>query len=245
MRQVSDSNPLAGSSASRSVGAVIVAAGSSRRMGGVDKLFAAIDGRPLLAWTIEVFQDCQSVRQIVLVVSEQRLETALNLVEQEGWDKVKQVCVGGERRQDSVAHGLSKLSGCNWVVIHDGARPCLTGDLIERGLTEAAHTGAAIAAVPVKDTIKVVSEGLVKATPDRQTLWSVQTPQIFRFDIIEKAYRHAGTEVTDDASLVEKLGQEIRVYLGSYDNIKVTTREDLEWATLLLRSRANHAGQDI
>lgn len=245
MRQGCDSESLVESAASRLVSAVIVAAGSSRRMGGVDKLFASVDGRPLLAWTIEVFQDCQCVHQIVLVVSEQRLEAARDLAKQEGWTKVKQICVGGERRQDSVAQGLSRLSQCDWVVVHDGARPCLTTDLIERGLAEAAYTGAAIAAVPVKDTIKVVSEGLVQETPDRRNLWLVQTPQVFRFDIIERAYRQSLAEVTDDASLVEKLGNEVRVYFGSYDNIKVTTREDLEWATMLLRNRTGHTRQDI
>ena len=245
MRQGCDSESLVESVASRLVGAVIVAAGSSQRMGGVDKLLASVDGRPLLAWTIEVFQNCQSVHQIVLVVSEQRLEAARDLTNQEGWTKVKQICVGGERRQDSVAQGLSRLSQCDWVVIHDGARPCLTGDLIERGLAEAAYTGAAIAAVPVKDTIKVVSEGLVQETPNRQNLWVVQTPQVFRFDIIERAYRQSVAEVTDDASLVEMLGQQVRVYFGSYDNIKVTTREDLEWATMLLRKRTGHTRQDI
>ena len=245
MRQGSNSCSLVESAASRMVGAVIVAAGSSRRMGGVDKLFASVDGRPLLAWTMEVFQNCQSIHQIVLVVSEQRLVAARNLAEQEGWTKVKQICVGGERRQDSVAQGLRKLSKCDWVVIHDGARPCLTGELIERGLVEATDTGAAIAAVPVKDTVKVVSEGLVQETPHRQKLWIVQTPQVFRFDIIERAYQQSVDEVTDDASLVEKLGQKVRVYMGSYDNIKVTTREDLEWATLLLRNRANHTRQNI
>ena len=243
MRQGSDSTSLFESSASPLVGAVIVAAGSSRRMGGVDKLFASLDGRPLLAWTMEVFQNCQAIHQVILVVSEQRLGAARHLAEQQGWSKVKQICAGGERRQDSVAQGLSRLSDCGWVVIHDGARPCTTSDIIERGLAEAAHTGAAVAAVPVKDTIKVVSEGLVQETPNRQKLWVVQTPQVFRFDIIERAYRQPAGEVTDDASLVEKLGQEVRVYMGSYDNIKVTTREDLAWAALLLRNRGTHARQ--
>ena len=245
MRQDSDSDSLVESSASRLVGAVIVAAGSSRRMGGVDKLFILVHDRPLLAWTMEVFQNCQSVHQIALVVSEQRLEAARDLAKQAGWTKIKQICAGGERRQDSVAQGLSKLSHCDWVVIHDGARPCLTGDLIERGLVEAAYTGASIAAVPVKDTIKVVSEGLVQETLNRQNLWVVQTPQVFRFDIIERAYRQSVAEVTDDASLVEKLGQEVRVYFGSYDNIKVTTREDLEWATMLLRNRTARSKQSV
>jgi 2-C-methyl-D-erythritol 4-phosphate cytidylyltransferase len=214
-------------------------------MGGTDKLFAYLDGRPLLAWTMEAFQNCQAIHHVVLVVNEQRLEAARNLAEQEDWSKVKQICSGGKRRQDSVAQGLRRLCHCGWVVIHDGARPCLTSDLIERGLAEAVYTGAAVAAVPAKDTIKVVSGGLVQETPNRQKLWIVQTPQVFRFDIIERAYRQPADEVTDDAGLVEKLGQEVRVYMGSYDNIKVTTREDLEWASLLLRNKGTHGRQSL
>jgi 2-C-methyl-D-erythritol 4-phosphate cytidylyltransferase len=118
-------------------------------------------------------------------------------------------------------------------------------DLIEQGLETAQETGAAIAAVPVTDTIKLAGDNqIVQGTPPRNNLWAVQTPQVFRFDIIERAYRQAAGEVTDDASLVEKLGQEVRVYMGSYDNIKVTTREDLAWASLLLRNKGAPARQD-
>ncbi len=220
------------------VGAVIVAAGSSQRMGGVDKMFALLSGKPILARVIDTFQGCNLIDQIVVVVSKQNLERCRNLVVGQGWTKVADVCVGGRRRQDSVVAGLSRLSDCRWVVIHDGARPLVTASLIERGLEAAAETGAAIAAVPVTDTIKVAGDDcLVKETPPRHNLWAVQTPQVFRFDIITKAYNQASGDVTDDASVVEQMGCGVKLYTGSYDNIKVTTFDDLLLAEWLLHHK--------
>ncbi len=217
------------------VGAVIVAAGSSQRMGGVDKIMALLGGKPVLARVIDVFQRCNSIDQIVVVLSEQNLKAGQQLVAEQEWSQVTAVCPGGERRQDSVAAGLSHLSQCSWVVIHDGARPLVTVDLIERGLETAVETGAAIAAVPVTDTIKVAGDDLlVQGTPPRRNLWAAQTPQVFRFDIIAEAYRQAKYEVTDDARLVEQLGYRVKLYMGSYDNIKVTTPDDLALAGWLL-----------
>ena len=216
------------------VGAVIVAAGSSRRMGGMDKVLALLAGKPVLAWAVDAFQKCGSVYQVVLVVNEQNLERCRQLVAESGWSKVTGVCPGGERRQDSVAAGLSHLSHCNWVVIHDGARPLVTVDLIDRGLEAAGETGAAVAAVPVIDTIKVAGDDrIVYQTPPRQNLWAVQTPQVFRINIITEAYQRAKGEVTDDASPVEQLGYRVKLYMGAYDNIKVTTPDDLALAEVL------------
>ncbi|MFC2041525.1 2-C-methyl-D-erythritol 4-phosphate cytidylyltransferase, partial [Chloroflexota bacterium] len=131
---------------------------------------------------------------------------------------------------------LSRLNDCSWVVIHDGARPLVTADLIDRGLEAATETGAAVAAVLVTDTIKVVGDdGFVQGTPPRHSLWAIQTPQVFRFDIITEAYRQAKYEVTDDARLVEQLGHRVKLYMGSYDNIKVTTPEDLALAEILVQ----------
>jgi len=220
------------------VGAVIAGAGISQRMGGVDKIFLSLAGKPLVAHVLDVFQECTVVDQIVIVLNETSLERGQRLVEEGGFSKVIGICPGGERRQDSVAEGLERLEGCQWVVIHDGARPCLTLDLIEKGLEEAQQTGAAIAAVPVKETIKIVeAEGTIQDTPRRENLWVAQTPQVFRFDIIREAYRQGKGEVTDDASLVEALGYKVRIYMGSYDNIKVTTSEDLALADIVLRKR--------
>jgi len=216
------------------VGAVIVAAGESQRMGGVDKVLALLGGKPVLARTIDVFQSCNSIDRIVVVLSEQNLEPGKRLVAEEGWSKVTEVCPGGQRRQDSVVAGLSRLKDCYWVVIHDGARPLLTEGLISRGLVEAKETGAAVAAVPVTNTIKAVGgDRIVHQTPLRQNLWAVQTPQVFCYHIIAEAYRRAKGEVTDDASLVEQMGGKVKLYMGAYDNIKITTPDDLVLAEAL------------
>lgn len=221
----------------KKVGAIVVAAGASKRMGGVNKIYANLAGKPLIAHTVDVFQACSSIDQVVIVLSEDKVEEGRQLVKELGWSKVVKVCPGGARRQDSVRNGLERLSDCQWVVIHDGARPCLSPNLIERGLEEARQSGAAIAAMPVADTIKVVaSDSFVEDTPLRQRLWAVQTPQVFRFDIINEAYRKAEGDVTDDATLVENLGYKVKVYPGSEANIKVTTPEDLLLAEAILRS---------
>ncbi len=220
------------------VGAIIVAAGRSQRMGGVDKVLALLGDKPLLVRVIDAFQMCASVDQIVLVVSEQNLGKVRGLIAKQGWSKKTEICFGGERRQDSVLAGLGRLDQCDWVVIHDGARPLVTVDLISRGLEEAIETGAAAAAVPVTDTIKVAgADRLVRQTPSRDDLWAVQTPQVFRFDIIAEAYGRAKGEVTDDATLVERLGYKVKLYMGSYGNIKITTPDDLVLAEAFLRKR--------
>jgi len=219
-------------------GAVITAAGVSRRMGGMDKIFANIAGKPLLAHTVSVFQRCAAVDRIIIVLSESNLEQGRRMVEEQGFSKVIEVCRGGERRQDSVFEGLKRLEGCQWIAIHDGARPCLNPALIEQGFREARETGGAIAAMPVKETIKVVGDrGIIQDTPRRENLRAAQTPQVFRSDIILEAYRQAKGEVTDDATLVEALGYQVKTYTGSYDNIKVTTAEDLALAEVILSKR--------
>jgi 2-C-methyl-D-erythritol 4-phosphate cytidylyltransferase len=216
--------------------AIIVAAGESKRMGGIDKITASLGGQPLLLRATRPFQECPLVQQIVVVVSGDNEQRCRLLVTGEEWSKVTDVCLGGRRRQDSVAAGLKRLRDCDWVVIHDGARPLVTVELIERGLEAARETGSAVAAVPVTDTIKVVGDGeIVRETLPRQNLRSVQTPQVFRFDIIKKSYEQAGNDVTDDAMLVERLGYKVKLYPGSYDNIKVTTPDDLALAEMLLR----------
>jgi 2-C-methyl-D-erythritol 4-phosphate cytidylyltransferase len=220
------------------VGVIIVAAGTSSRMGGIDKVFATLVGEPILAKVITVFNDCILVDEIVVVLAKKSLEQGRRLIKDHHWHKVIAVCPGGPRRQDSVKEGLRRLIDCEWVVIHDGARPCISADLIERGLIAARESGAAIAGVPVKDTIKIVSRrGFVQQTPTRQSLWAAQTPQIFRYDLVAEAYRQADDEVTDDAALVEKLGHRVEVYMGSYHNIKVTTPEDLAVAEVFLQKK--------
>jgi 2-C-methyl-D-erythritol 4-phosphate cytidylyltransferase len=216
------------------VGAIVVAAGASRRMNGMDKIMAPLGGKPLLEWSVQALQQCPQVDKIVLVNSQDNLEPVQCLVADHHWSKVVKVCLGGARRQDSVAAGLRTLEGCEWVVIHDGARPFLTRELILKGLEAARESGAAVAAVPVTDTIKLAgNDNMVIETPPRSYLWAVQTPQVFRLSILKEAYRQAVGDVTDDATLVEQIGYKIRLYQGSYDNIKITTPRDLEIARLM------------
>ncbi len=225
------------------VGAVIVAAGRSQRMGEIVKPWAPLtDGngrtRPLLAYPLATFQACSAVRRIALVVADDAIERARALVHDEAFDKVCAVVAGGARRQDSVRAGLETLGTCYWVVVHDGARPLVTPDLIERGLEAARETGASCCAQPAPDTVKEAGEaGNVARTLDRSRLWLAQTPQTFRYDLLMEAHRRADGEVTDDAALVESMGVKVRLYPGSARNLKVTTPEDLELVQALLRGQ--------
>jgi 2-C-methyl-D-erythritol 4-phosphate cytidylyltransferase len=220
------------------VGVVIVAAGRSRRTGSVDKLWAPLvdaagRSRPLLAYAVAPFQACPAVDAIAIVAADEA--RAKTLAQDESWDKVRAVVPGGARRQDSVRLGLEAVGPCTWVIVHDGARPLVTADLIERGLQEAQETGASCCALPVPDTIKEGDETpRVVRTLDRSKLWLAQTPQTFRYDLLMEAHRRAEGEATDDAALVEALGGEVRLYSGSPRNLKVTTLEDLELVQALL-----------
>jgi 2-C-methyl-D-erythritol 4-phosphate cytidylyltransferase len=214
------------------VGAVIVAAGRSRRMDGIDKLWAPLTGRnetrPLLAYALAAFQTCPSVSRAVLVVGDDALGRARSLVRDQAFDKVRAVVPGGERRQDSVRAGLDALGACEWVAIHDGARPLVTVELIEQGLLEARETGAACPVVVVPDTVKEIDEaGFAVHTLDRASLRLAQTPQVFRYDLLLEAHRRVGDDATDDAAMVEALGVRVRLFPGTRRNVKVTTPEDL------------------
>lgn len=218
------------------VAAIILAAGTSQRMGGINKLFVPLKGKPLLAWCVDACEQFSSISQIVLVLNEKDLVRGEVLKEKRGWSKVI-ICRGGPRRQDSVKQGLAQLKDCDWVVIHDGARPFLTADLIGQGLREARRTGAAVAGVPVKETIKLVNSRklTVAQTLQRDKLWAAQTPQVFRLELLMRAYESLACEVTDDASAVEQLGFEVKLYMGDYRNIKVTTPDDLALARIIAK----------
>lgn len=239
------------STSPRQVGAVIVAAGSSSRMGPstgsgqvIDKLFVRLAGRPLLAHVLARFQESPEVDRIVLVVSEANLRRGRDLVAEHAFGKVSAVCAGGPRRQDSVRLGLDALGPCDWVLVHDGARLLVSAELIERGLKAARETGAAVPAVPVADTVKVAGEdGAVERTLDRSRLWAAQTPQVFRHDLLLRAHREVTADpstalragFTDDAAMLEALGGRVRLFPGSSLNIKVTNHEDLRLAEALLQ----------
>ncbi len=217
------------------VGAVIVAAGESKRMGGIDKMWSLIDGRPVLARALDAFLCCASIGQIVIVMNKKNLKQGRALKKELNSDKKITFCTGGVRRQDSVAAGLAKLDTCDWVIIHDGARPLVTVDLIEQVLLAARDTGAAIAAVPIIDTVKIVKNNRVKQTVPRHVLWAAQTPQVFRRDIITEAHSKVTSDATDDASLVEQIKYKVGIYPGSRANIKITTPDDLVIAECLVK----------
>ena len=218
---------------SSKLGVVIVAAGTSQRMAGINKLFASLEGKPLLSWSVDTCQRYSLVQRIVLVLNDEDLARGQKLKKERGWFKVT-LCPGGTRRQDSVREGLRQIRDCDLAMIHDGARPFLTPDLIEDGLKVVGEIGAAVAAVPVKDTIKLAAdERLIEETLQRDRLWAAQTPQIFNYDMINRAYDNLAAEVTDDATAVERLGHKVQLYMGDYKNIKVTTTEDLALAKII------------
>lgn len=224
------------------VTALIPCAGQGKRMGGtVSKPFVEVIGRPLLTYTLDRFQEHPLIDEIILIAREDAVKYCREeIVDKYGCSKVKAVVAGGKERQDSVANGLACIEDrTEWVVVHDAARPLVTIDTITRALQTAFEKGNAVVGVPVKDTIKKVNPDLtVQETPDRQNLWQVQTPQVFKRSVLELAYREAalkGWQGTDDASLVEKLGIKVYMVKGEYSNIKVTTPEDLIFLQELIR----------
>ena len=207
-------------------------------MGGVDKVFAPLCGRPAVAWVLDALEEAPSVDGVLLVLNGASLAQGEDLVRRGPWRKVWGVCVGGERRQDSVRRGLEGLPPCHWVVVHDAARPCLTPALVEEGLLAAEETGAAIAAIPATETIKKVDPAMwVVETLPREHLRVVQTPQVFRRPLLEEAHRSIHDPVTDDATMVERLGARVKVFPGDYANLKITTPQDLLLAEAILRAR--------
>lgn len=217
--------------------AVIVAAGRGSRMNmDKNKQYIDIKGKPVIARTLQAFEDNRFINEIVLVVNERDiLYCKQAIVEEYGFNKVKTLVAGGNHRQESVYNGLCEVSGkCEVVLIHDGARPFVRDECIEDSIHAADEFSAACVAVPVKDTIKISDVGgFIKQTLDRSVLWSIQTPQAFKFDVALKAHRRAieqGYTGTDDAVLAERLGYKVKLVMGGYDNIKITTQEDLNIA---------------
>ncbi len=217
-------------------GAVIVAAGNASRMGGIDKVMAPVGGEPMLVRTVRAFQSCDAIGEIVVVTRPDLVAQVTELTA--CFSKMRAVITGGSSRQESVALGLGALSArVKLAAIQDAARPFITGEVIDRTVRAARSYGAAAPAIPVKDTVKVVSGGIVRSTPDRSTLRAVQTPQVFDIDLLRGALEKAkkdGAEVTDDCSAVERLGMSVRMVTGDERNIKITTPLDLKLAELIL-----------
>lgn len=211
------------------VGAVIAAAGSSSRMGGRDKLAEPLDGIPVILRTLAAVEAVPEIREIVVVTREDRVEEYRRLLGQ--CSRLRAVVPGGSTRQESVRNGVRALSpDCTLAAIHDGARPLVTPEVFARCIEAARSCGAATAAVPVKDTIKLADEtGRVLDTPDRSRLWAVQTPQIFDRERYLRAAEEAerqGLSCTDDCQLFEAMGWEVQLVMGDYRNLKLTTPED-------------------
>lgn len=217
-------------------GAVIVAAGSASRMGGIDKVMAPLGGEPMIVRTVRNFQNCDAISEIVVVTRPDLIEPIMKLCHK--YDKLKTVVAGGKSRQESVSLGLGALSKeMKLAAVHDGARPFADWQLIDRCVRAANTYSAAAPAIPVKDTIKVVEGRIVKSTPDRATLFAVQTPQVFDYDLLRGALKKAemdGAAVTDDCSAVERMGMSIKIVEGDERNIKITTPLDLKIAELFL-----------
>ena len=220
----------------KTCGAVIVAAGSASRMGGIDKVMAPLGGEPMIVRTVRAFQNCDAIASIVIVTREDLIRPISGLCQD--MSKVIAVVCGGSSRQESVHLGLNALpKGTKLVAVHDGARPLVSWQVIDRVVRAANTYGGAAPAIPVKDTIKVVKGGLVESTPDRASLQAVQTPQVFDFDLLRGALKKAEedkAQVTDDCSAVERLGMKIKIVEGDERNLKVTTPLDLKIAELLL-----------
>jgi 2-C-methyl-D-erythritol 4-phosphate cytidylyltransferase len=226
--------------------AIIVSAGRGHRLKEASKKqFLPLAGKPILAHTLDRFETSPLIRSIVLVVGEEDLDyCSKEIVEQYRFQKITQIIPGGKERQDSVRNGLQALArDTEIVVIHDGVRPFVTREMVEESIRGAKRLGAVVLAMPVTDTVKTANtDGIVLKTLDRESLWQIQTPQAFQAEMIREAYRRAtedGFVGTDDASLVERLGTRVHILPGSYSNIKITTREDLLWARLLLREASS------
>lgn len=221
------------------VSAIVVAAGSSSRMG-VDKLLLEFGGVPVVVRSIRALEQVEEIGEVVVVTREERLAQYRQLKETFALKKVTRIVAGGETRQQSVLEGVRAADpSAEYVAIHDGARPFVSPEEITRVLADAERFGAATLGVPVKDTIKVVSpDGMITATPDRSSLYLTQTPQVFRREVylqgIEAA-RRSGLDFTDDCQLVEYAGHRVYMTCGSYRNIKLTTEDDLAIANAFLR----------
>lgn len=224
--------------------AIILAAGAGRRLrASVPKPLVEIRGRPAIIYSLESFDKHADIDEIILVTSARNKAAIAKAIRNYSFKKIKALCLGGRRRQDSVSNGLKAVtSGSNWVIIHDCARPFIDSKLITKVISAAKKTGAAILGIPVKATIKSVQEDfLVEKTVDRSSLWEIQTPQVFKKELILEAYnKYSQENFTDDASLVEKLGRRVKVVQGSYENIKITTKVDLLFAGLIAK-RGAHA----
>jgi 2-C-methyl-D-erythritol 4-phosphate cytidylyltransferase len=221
--------------------AIVVAGGSGKRFDDEKpKQYHRLGGKPVIAYCLELFEKSDLIDEVVLVVSDDYLVYASQeIVDKSGYRKIKKITTGGESRQESVMAGLSACpTGIDLAIIHDAVRPFLAKDLLHAVIKKADETGAAILAVPARETVKLVKGQLIEKTPIRDTVWIAQTPQVFRFGSILEAHKRAEAarnEATDDSQLYEQYCGEVTIVRGSYNNIKITTRGDLALAEEIYR----------
>ena len=233
--------------------AIVLAGGKGTRMNSeIPKQFIVVGGKPLISYSLDVFEKSPFIDAIIIVTSQDYTGYMKALVKENGYKKIAGIALGGKERYDSVHSGLELiqtlmssdeewLSGEDYIFIHDGARPCVTAQIIYNCMQDVMEYKACVAAVPVKDTIKVADKaGMSVNTPDRSTLWQIQTPQVFEAGLIKEAYERLYNDttagnITDDAMVVETmLGESVKLYEGSYENIKITTPEDLKVAEAIV-----------
>lgn len=226
--------------------AVVLCAGCGTRMNSeVQKQYLLIKGKPVVYYSLIAFEKCPFIDEIVLVTGKEEIEYCRHeIIEKYNLKKVKSIVAGGKERYHSVFEGLKAIGCCDYVYIHDGARPFIDQELLQRACDSVRIHKACVVGMPVKDTIKISGQdGFADHTPDRSKLWMVQTPQVFQYSLVYQAYdkimKYPGIQVTDDAMVVEQMGQaKIKLVEGSYKNIKITTPEDLEIAEIFAKDRA-------
>lgn len=221
------------------VTAIVPCGGVGRRMGkGVPKQFIEVAGRPILIHTLQLLDACPLIHAIILVIPDEHRDLVQRLLSEFPVEKLCDIVAGGKERQDSVRNGLKSVpKSTKMVLVHDGVRPMVSIQKVKEVIRGAERHGAAILAVPIKDTVKSVTHGRVNHTVDREKLWAVQTPQVFHVSLLQKAYSDAesnGWDATDDAGFVEMSGHDVYVVQGEDSNIKITTPDDLRFAEMIL-----------
>jgi 2-C-methyl-D-erythritol 4-phosphate cytidylyltransferase len=223
--------------------AIVPAAGLGKRFGpGANKPFLRLGGRPLIVWSLETLESIPGIVEIIPALKPDDMDEGLRIFEEYGLKKIKRIAAGGKERQDSIYSCLKLIQDTACIVlVHDGVRPLIEKGLIENAIGELADCDGVVLGVPVKDTIKEVRDMVISKTLKRDSIWAVQTPQIFPYSIISRAYEKAmrdGHYSTDDSALVERNGGKVKIVMGSYGNIKITTPEDLHIAEALLKVRS-------
>ena len=226
--------------------AILLAGGKSSRMGSTNKIFIKLGNIPVLLHSLYTLNSSQEINSIIVVVPKEKLHSSKKLISIEKFQKVKMICAGGDSRQSSVDAALSHVPSCKWVLIHDAARPFISKNMISNGISAAKDTGAATAAIPITDTLKLSEDnGLsVKHTISKENIWAAQTPQIFSLDILKRGYENPLEEFSDDASLIESLGLKVKIFFGCKKNIKITFPSDLSIASAILDSSNNKQHRD-